>query len=150
MTRQELKKQLLKKMFRMKLNQYDDGKIEIKRMLAKFDLIPDNDLFNYQQKNSSIYHFVNDYGFKRNVSSNKNSKKVYYKLTENPDCRTEKAIGVITGDNGSMINHDLRYYIEWIPISQIIEENGKIYIPYWIIRKNAFGKYIDKTDRIDR
>lgn len=79
----------------------------------------------------------------------KKTKETYYKFVGTYDRVTEKAFGIVTGTNGQN-GSNYREFIEWVPFSQVMEENNNTYIPTWLVRKNNLWDFINKNETITK
>lgn len=79
--------------------------------------------------------------------SSASKTNTYYELIVPVADATEKAIGVVTSENHKH-GSNRREHIQWIPMSQIIEENEKFYIPTWIISKNMMWNVVNRNSKM--
>jgi hypothetical protein len=153
MTRNQIKRQFQKAVIEDMPNCYwiekDFGskKAYFLHMMDKFNKIP-FELISNETKGLKILRIVDEWKAPKVARKiNPDSKKAYFKLDEVIDYSTEKAIGIVTGSN-NLHGNAYREYVEWIPTSQILDINGKVYLPAWLISKKGFWKYVDKEDKI--
>ncbi|GAB6989397.1 hypothetical protein [Paenibacillus pini] len=115
-------------------------------LYKKFDLMPE-EAFSQCSNFTNIRSAIHEYKIK---SSRKNSsKKTYCKLEAPIDEVTEKAYGIITGSN-NLSGTNYKEYVSWIPTSQVIEEDSKVYVPNWLISNNNMWGFVNKNDKITR
>ena len=149
MAKLRAKQYFLNRIAKAQLEEDTEATEEYQRLLEKCDIIPNEIFEQWENTGANILHNVNGYKISKVKSTKprKATQKVYYALGAAVDKLTEKAIGIITGSNNL---HGTAYaeYLTWIPCSQIIEQDGKIYIPAWIVSENNIWDFINKKDSI--
>ena len=121
---------------------------EYQRLLEKCDIIPNETFEIWENQGNNTLHSVNGYKIpKKSTKPRKTTQKVYYALGAPIDRITEKAVGIVTESNNL---HGTAYkeYLTWIPNSQIIKQDNKIYISAWIVSENNIWDFINKKDSI--
>jgi len=98
---------------------------------------------NYSQKNNSFYTFSEIDGsklFSNEIIETETKKRNYKKQTDIskmqqifPIGETEKAYIIDDGANGKITRGNLKQYYKYIAKSICIEEDGKIFAPYFSI-----------------
>jgi len=149
MAKAKAKQYFLNRIVKARIEEDTEATQEYQKLLEKCDIIPDTTFEIWENQGSNTLHNVNGYKIPKvkSTKSRKATQKVYYALGAPVDKRTEKAIGIVTGSNNL---HGTAYaeYLTWIPCSQIIEHDGKIYIPAWIVSENNIWDFINKKDSI--
>jgi len=112
----------------------------------KFDSVPD-ELFHECISFVDVRTVIQNYKVKS--SRKAPTRKTYSKLEAPIDSATEKAIGIVTGSN-NMNGSNYKEYTSWLPTSQVIEEDGKVYIPNWLVNSNNMWGFVNSNDRITR
>jgi hypothetical protein len=121
---------------------------ELPELLEKFEQMTENDFLECTASNQ-VYHVI--VGWSKPKTKRKPSTtpkiQVYYKLNTPIQEATEKAIGIVTGQN-NLHGKNYRTFIEWIPLSKIKQIEKDIFIPAWIISKNGLWYFVDKESKI--